>query len=135
MVTLSPMIVAPVCHVGDPLQMTCTASTEFLMWRVFRINDQGMVKKVINDEIINSMDMHQTTLTTVNSVTLTFTRTSAQEANSPLISTLSIDSVSIGFNGTVVNCTDVAIVNSTAASTTIHIIDDSQSELINTSCY
>ena len=30
MVKLSPEMVAPVCHVGDPLLLTCTASVEFI---------------------------------------------------------------------------------------------------------
>jgi hypothetical protein len=55
----------------------------------------------------------------VNLTTFTFTRTSGQGA-SPLISTLSIDSVSIGWNETVVNCSDVAN-PMTLASTTIQI--------------
>ena len=50
-------------------------------------------------------------------------RTSAQ-GESPLISTLSIDSVSIDLNGTVVNCMNVA--NSMmSASTAIYVIDTS----------
>jgi hypothetical protein len=48
----------------------------------------------------------------------------------PLITRLSIDSVSIGLNGTVVRCSDVAN-PMTSASTTIQIIDTSQSELPN----
>ena len=128
MVTLSPLSVAPVCRVGDPLQLTCTASVDFIRWRVFQINEQGMNEKVINDEIINSMDTHQMSQSRVNSATVTITRTSAQ-GELPLVSTLSIDSVDISLNGTVVNCTDV--VTSTNASTAIHIIDVNQSKLIN----
>ena len=43
--TLSPMSVAPVCSVGDPLQLTCTASVEAgIKWNIFRVN-----VKVISD--------------------------------------------------------------------------------------
>ena len=127
MVTLSPMMVAPVCHVGDPLQLTCTASVEFLRWNVLRANEQGALVDVIYSEIINSRDIVQMRDTPLNSATLTFVRISAQGA-SPLISMLSINSVSIDFNGTVVRCSDVA--NSmSSASTAIKIIDTSQSEL------
>ena len=69
--------------------------------------------------------------------TFTFMRTSAQ-GDLPLISTLFIDSVSIGLNGTVVNCTDERINEERNAlifvSTTIirfMIVDTTQSELPN----
>ena len=77
---------------------------------------------------INSRDDNQLSRRiTVNS-TLTFTRTSAQ-GDLPLISTLSIDSVGIGLNGTVIRCSDVANPTS-SASTIIQIIDISLSEYI-----
>ena len=127
MLTLSPMTVAPVCHVGDPLQLTCIASVEFLRWNVLRVNEQGDLVDVINSEIINSRDIVQTKHTPLNSATLTFMRISAQGA-SPLVSMLSIDSVSIHLNGTVVRCSDIAN-PMTSASTTIQIIDISRSKL------
>ena len=126
MVTLSPMTVAPVCRVGDPLQITCTASVEFIRWSIVVVNEQGM-----DDEITtfsNSRDpSQQVTPVVVNSTTFTFMRTSAQGVL-PLINTLYINSVSIGLNGTVVSCMDVAN-PMISASTTIYIIDTSQCEL------
>ena len=67
----------------------------------------------------------------VNSTTFTLIRDSG-EGVLPLIFTLSIDPVSIGLNGTVVNCTDPRNML-ISASTTIQIIDTSQlqSELDN----
>ena len=53
------MNVAPVCHVGDPLQLTCTASIEFISWSIFHINEQGMLVRAIIDEPINSRDRIQ----------------------------------------------------------------------------
>ena len=133
MLTLSPMTVVPVCHVGDPLNLTCTASVEFITWRVFHVNERGMLKMAINDEPINSEDSFQMPEPIVsNLATFTFTRTSAR-FSLPLTSTLSIDSVSIGLNGSVVNCVDGRswIANRLmSASTTIQIIDTSQSKLI-----
>ena len=130
-VTLSPMTVAPVCRVGDPLQLTCTTlrPIEFQRWNVLRANEQGTLVDVINSDIINSRDMFQTRDIPLDSATITFMRISAQEA-SPLITSLSIDSVSSGLNGTVVRCSD-ARNPMTSASTTIQIIDTSQSELPN----
>ena len=119
MLTLSPVMVAPVC-LGDPLQLTCTTSVEFIKWRILQPNDQDTLLEVANAQI-NSRDTNQISHRVVNSATFTFMRSSAQGA-SPLISTLSIDSVNIGLNGTVVNCSDVPnLIKS--ASTTIHVID------------
>ena len=125
------MTVAPVCSVGDPLQLTCTAvlagSVQTIRWSIFRvINDQGTLSEITNSVLIDDGDAHQRKSSEVASVTFTYVRISDQGA-SPLISTLSIDSVSIGLNGTVVNCSDVAD-PMTSASTTIQIIDTSQSE-------
>ena len=124
MVTLSPMMVAPVCHVGDPLQLTCTATVEYISWSVFRTSEQGTLEREINDELINSRDENQMAHTVVNSATFTFSRSSAQNAL-PLISTLSIDSVSIGLNGTVVQCSNVGNIT-ISTLTTIQIIDISE---------
>ena len=59
MVTLPPMTVAPVRRVGDPLQLTCTATVEFISWSVFRISEQGTLEKEINNVPINSRDPNQ----------------------------------------------------------------------------
>ena len=127
MVTLSPMMVAPVCDVGDPLQLTCTASVEFIRWSIMVVNDQGIAEEITAN--INSRDIYQQmSQPLVNSTTFTFMRTSAQ--NGPLVSMLSIDSVNIGLNGTVARCMEVGG-SMTSASTTIQIINVNQSELAN----
>ena len=127
MVTISPMNVAPVCRVGDPLQITCTASVEFIRWSILQANEQGTLVEPVNPVHFNSRDANQISRTiTVNSSAFTFIRTSAHRA-SPLISTLSIDSVNISLNGTVVRCSDVEN-STTPVSTTIRIIDVSKSK-------
>ena len=134
MLTLSPMTVAPVCHVGGQLQnqLTCTASVQFIRWNILQVNEQGILEDVTASLQINSLDANQMTERVVNSSTFTFMRISAQRER-PLISRLSIDSVSIGLNGTVARCSDVSN-QSISASTTIQIIDINQiSELINQS--
>ena len=123
MLTLSPMTVAPVCRVGDGLNLTCTASVEFISWSINEQGSQGDGE--FTSFITSRATTNQSKQIVVNSAMLTFVRNSA-DGVLPLISTLSIDSVSIGLNGTVVNCTDTR--NSTSASTTIQIIDISQSE-------
>jgi hypothetical protein len=126
--TLSPMSVAPVCRVGDPLELTCTASVESgIKWNIFRGNEY-----IINDVLITiGSSNNQRIPITVNSVMFTVIKTSDQGV-SPLTSTvtLSIDSVSIGLNGTVVCCSDLSDPMISAA-TTIQIIDTSQSEFVN----
>ena len=123
MVTLSPTMVAPVCHVGDPLELTCTAPVQFIRWTILHVNEQGTFVEAASAQI-NSLDGNQMTEREVNSSTFTFMRTSAPDT-SPLISTVSVDSISIGLNGTVVNCSYIAN-PTTLASTTIQIIDNSE---------
>ena len=122
--TLSPMSVAPVCRVGDPLQLTCTASVQAIRWSIFSvIDDQGTLSEITNSVLIDNGDDNQVKSSEVASVTFTYMRISAAGA-SPLVSTLSIDSVNIGpgLNETVVRCSGIA--NQTiSASTTIQIID------------
>ena len=117
------MTVAPVCRVGDPLQITCTASVEFIRWNLGVVNEHGM-----NEEITVSRNSRDSSppprQLIINSTTFTFTRTSAEDAL-PLISTLSINSVNISLNETEVRCMD-ANNPMTSASTTIYIIDISE---------
>ena len=128
--TLSPMMV-PVCRVGDPLNLTCTASIEFICWSISHVNEQGDLEDIINDVPLNSIDVRQMPQpTAIDLATFTFMRTSAQ-GELPLITTLSIDSVNIGLNGTVVSCIDGRVQEENKlmpASTAIQIIDTSQSE-------
>ena len=115
------MTVAPVCDVGDPLQLTCTASVQFISWSIMVINDEGRLEDIT--AFSNSIDTaQQSSSIVVNSSTFTFIRTSDQ-GSSPLVSTLTIDSVSMDLNGTVVRCMD-ANNRMTSASTTIHILSD-----------
>ena len=126
MLSESPVTVAPVCHVGDPLQLTCTASVQFIRWKILQVNEQGTLVEPVNSVQINSVDANQMSQRVVNSSTFTFMRTSGQ-GDSPLITTVSIDSVSIGLNRTVLKCTDSGN-EMTLTSSTIQIIDTSQSK-------
>ena len=125
--TLFPTSVASVCSVGDPLQLTCTAPVESgIKWDIFQSESTF---RFVDDVVITlGSAKNQTTLATVNSVMFTFTKVSDPGA-SPLVSTLSIDSVSIGLNGTVVNCSDLSD-STTSAATTTQIIDTHQSEFV-----
>ena len=127
MLTLSPMMVAPVC-LGDQVNLTCTASVDSIQWSFTVVNEQGRDEPFLIFST-SSGRSQQSAPIVVNSTTLTLIRDSG-EGVLPLISTLSIDPVSIGLNGTVVNCTDPRDML-ISASTTIQIIDTSQSELAN----
>ena len=125
LLTLSPTIVAPVCHVGDPLQITCTAFVASIEWSFTVVNHLGRDEPVSSFSTAGALS-NQSVLIQVNSTTIALIRNSSQNVL-PLIVTFSIDSVGIGLNGTVVTCRDAG--NSmTSASTTIQIIDTSNSE-------
>ena len=126
MVTVSPTPVAPVCRVGDPLELTCSSSGNFSRW-AFRVsNEQGVSQEYRRN--INTQDgSEQVSMINVNSTTFTFMRTSSQ-GMLPLVSTLVIDSVSRYLNGTEVHCLDVATTKS--ASTTIRLFDDNSNQII-----
>ena len=119
------MSVAPVCRIGDPLQLTCTASVEFLQWHMRVIDEQGRLHEITT--FSNSRDMNQQLMPMiVNDTSFTFMRVSARNST-PLVSTLAINSTGIGLNGTVVRCMD-ANNPMTSASTTIQIMDLDNSE-------
>ena len=126
-IKLSPMSVAPVCRVGDPLQLTCTASVQFISWSIMVINNQGTLEEIT--AFSNSRDMtQQSSPIVVNDTLFTFMRISARN-DTPLISTLAINSTSIGLNGTVVHCIDASNPGTmTSTSTIIEIMDLDNSE-------
>ena len=126
-VTLSPMSVVPVCHVGDPLQLTCTASAQFIRWSIAVVNEQGREQEITVSR--NSRDSSPPPRERlINSTSFIFTRISAEDVL-PLISTLVINSTSIGLNGTVVHCMNASH-PMVAASTTIKIVNNSNSKLL-----
>ena len=119
------MTVAPVC-VGDPLQITCTASVaNTIEWSFTVVNQRGENEPVNTFSTAGALSS-QSMLIQVNSTTFSLIRNSSQNVL-PLIVTLSIGSVSIGLNGTVVTCRDPGNLM-TSVSTTIRIIDTSKSE-------
>jgi hypothetical protein len=119
------MMIAPVCRVGDPLQLTCTATVASIEWSFTVVNQHGRDEPVTGF-ITAGSPANQAVLIEVNSTTFTWTRNSSQNVL-PLIVTLFIDTVSAGLNGTVVNCIDPGNSMSTT-STTIQIIDTSNGE-------
>ena len=120
------MTVAPVCRVRDPLHLTCTASVaNTIEWTFTVVNQQGENEPVTTFSTAEALS-NRSVLIQVNSTTFSLIRKSSRNVL-PLIVTLSIDSVSIGLNGTVVTCRDTGN-STTSASTTIQIIDTSNGE-------
>jgi hypothetical protein len=119
------MSVAPVCRIGDPLQLTCKASVANIQWSFTVVNEHGMDETVTSFSMAGALS-NQTMLIEVNSTTFTLIRNSSQNIL-PLIVTLSINSVIAGLNGTIVSCINEAN-SSLSASTTIQIIDTSYGE-------
>ena len=131
--TLSPMSVATVCCVGDPLQLTCTASVEFIRWIIVLTNEQGMEEEITVSR--NSRDSSPPPRERIiNSTKFTFTRVSG-EGDLPLVTTLAINSTGIGLNGTVVYCRDAENPGTMISiSTIIKIISNSELTIQNYLC-
>ena len=110
MVEISPSGVAPVCQIGEQLELTCSVTGKFLRWE-FSVT--GTFTPIISAGGPSGVPPPLT----VNSTVFTFSRLSIQ----PLISTMTVNSVSEGLNGVQVHCVDEEA--SESATTTIHIID------------
>jgi hypothetical protein len=112
-----------VCEGGE-LELTCSTNVSILRWTSSPLqNDQGQV--VTFRRFIASPDATQQMSTmTVNSTSFNVSRVSGRD-ELPLISRLVIGSVSVSFNGTRMNCTELSMnnENTAVASTKIDVID------------
>jgi hypothetical protein len=115
-VEISPPGVAPVCRVGDQLELTCSIAGEFKRWEFTVTLDSGLTQTFMPDVTPDGVAPPLT----VNSTTFTVSRLSAQDS-SPLISRMTINPVSEGLEGVAVSCVDVAA--SESVTTTIQIVD------------
>ena len=106
---ISPARVAPVCS-GDLLELTCSTPGSILEWAFATLYKRAVSR---TNQVPAPLS--------IDSTWFTFSRLSAQNSF-PLISTLSINPVNKGLNGTEVNCTDVG--TSETVSTIITIIDE-----------
>ena len=117
-VEISPSAVAPVCQAGDQLELICTSSGTIHTWE-FTIFPENMTYSA---SVISAGPSGVPPPVTISSSMITFSRLSAQNS-SPLVSRITVSSVSSGLNGTVVKC--VEGISSTAIAT-IRIIDAGQ---------
>jgi hypothetical protein len=118
-VTVSPSPVAIVCNAREMLEVNCTTNASVLTWSLMYISENGMVEQV-SDVIITSTAMIQPTRT-INSSVVRFVRRS-ELRGTPLISSLLIDSVSLGLNGTRITCRESFSTTTPGATTMIYII-------------
>lgn len=116
---ISPSPVATVCNAGDMLEVNCTTNTSsVLTWSLTYISENGMVEQV-EDIIISSSAMIQPTRTISSSV-ISFARRSEQRST-PLTSSMTVASVSLGLNATRITCRE-SVGTARSETTTIYII-------------
>ena len=121
-------MIAPVCHVGGELDLTCsTTAARYLRWRFSVFNEQLQITNI--EMNINSLDASvQTASIRVNSTSFISTRTSTQRA-SPLVSTLTIINVTYNLNETRVHCVEVDG-SMSANFTTIIVVETGRSKFV-----
>ena len=115
---ISPSPVTAVCLEGDQLELTCTSSHIFLR-REFTIFPENVSHVAI---ITSAGPSGIPPPLTVTYSMITFSRLSGQDVL-PLISRVTVASVSSGLNETVVNCFEGSTSTDVVATTTIRIID------------
>ena len=118
---ISPPGIAPVCR-GDQLELTCTVTGSFLEWS-FSLIPEGETTARRYARVLHTTSIPATSQLVVNSITFTFSRTSAVNSLQ-LTSMLLIKSVNDGLNGTEVNCADVE--TSETVSTFVNILNEDQ---------
>ena len=121
---LSPSGEAVVCEEGE-LSLTCSTNASILLWISSPLqNDQGQVL-MFNRYIASDGTAQQISNLTVNSTFFNVSRVSGRD-ELPLVSRLVINPVSVGMNGTRVNCTERAVNNENiaVASTTVYVLGE-----------
>ena len=121
-VEISPSPVAPVCQEGDQLELTCTSSGTVHRWE-FTVFPENITHRTVPVTLAGTSGVPPPL--TVSSSMITFSRLSGQDSL-PLISRITIATVSRGLNRTVVNCLEGISSTDSVATTTIRIIDPDQ---------
>ena len=115
-VMVSPPEGASACS-GDQLELTCTTSGILLEW-MFSVVPDNIAARTYTKGLTTATEAPEPLI--INSTRFTFSRLSPLN-RLPLISILVINLVTVGLNGTKVNCTDVET-SETASTTIITII-------------
>ena len=121
-VEISPSGVAPVCRVGDQLELMCTSSGTIHRWE-FIFLPENILHTTAPVSSAGTSGVPQPL--TVSGSMITFSRLSGQDIL-PLISRAVVSHVTNGLNGAVVNCFEGVSSTDSVATTTIRIIDPGQ---------
>ena len=121
-VEISPSPVAPVCQDGDQLELICTSPQTVHRWEL-TVLPENITHTTVPVSSAGTSGVPPPLL--IRSTVITFSRLSGQDS-SPLISRITISSVSSGLNRTVVNCFEGISSTDSVATTTIRIIDPGQ---------
>ena len=118
-VELSPSGVAPVCQVGDQLELNCTSSGTVHRWE-FTFFPGNITPTTTPVTSAGTSGVSQSL--TFSGSTITFSRLSGQNLL-PLVSRAVVNPVSNGLNGVVVKCFEGISSTNSVATTVIRIID------------
>ena len=121
-IEISPSGVAPVCRVGDQLELMCTSSGTVHRWE-FTVFPENVSHTTV--PILSVGTSGSSTPLMISNSMITFSRLSGQDSL-PLISMARVSSVTNGLNRTVVNCFEGVSSTDSVATTTIRIIDPGQ---------
>ena len=121
MVEISPSPVAPVCQEGDQLELMCNTTTGIDHQWLFTVFPENVSYTVAPVSSIGESGIPMPLL--ISASMITFSRLSDQNVL-PLMSRVTINSVSRGLNKTVVSCCELD--TNLVATTTIQIIDSRQ---------
>ena len=115
-----PSKLTSVCS-KDRLTLTCSTTETFLRWNItLAVNGiQGDVSTFIRTVASNSVTSLVSPVST-SSVMIDLHRSSAKD-ELPLVSTLTISSVSTTFNGTLLTCMELTVSAESSATTRVQI--------------
>ena len=125
---ISPSPRAEVCHVGDRLKVTCTitnSTVSLLKWSVEFFSESGT-----NIRLSSTVSSSKVTadIQVMDSTVFTFSRSSGLRVL-PLVSTLHINPVQGGLNGTTISCGEGRGDDpATSANTTVYITGNNPGE-------
>lgn len=120
---ISPSEEAVVCE-GEQLELMCTTNATFLRWISLLQTEQERTIQTYSRYISYADESEQASSFFVTNYTSFNVLRVSHQRRLPLVSRLIINTVTIGLNGTKVNCTEAYTPSIMMASTTINIIGE-----------
>ena len=118
LVDISPSPVAPVCQVGDQLELRCSSTGIIHRWEITVMMPHTMTS-IIN--VLSSTGSGGSPVVRLNNSTFIVPRLSGL-GSLPLMSRMTITPVSRSLNGTVVSCFEGTSSTESVATTIVYII-------------